>query len=69
MKRLAARASLQRPYDQQIQLFEWAVENIPSTVFKCCSSDDYKSEEILLEEDFSSHAGSLEHENSIHSLL
>ena len=37
VKRLAARASLQRPIDQQIltpcQLFEWARENIPSSVF------------------------------------
>ena len=38
VKRLAARASLQRPYEQQImtprQLFEWAIENIPATVLQ-----------------------------------
>ena len=38
VKRLAARASLQRPYDQQImtprQLFEWAVNNIPAIAFQ-----------------------------------
>ena len=32
IKRLAARASLQRPFDEQImtprQLFEWAIENV-----------------------------------------
>ena len=36
VKRLAARASLQRLYDQQImtprQLFEWASDNIPNIV-------------------------------------
>ena len=56
VKRLAARASLQRPYDQQIttprQLFEWAVENIPAVVFKYCTLDDYKKEQVLLEERF-----------------
>ena len=37
VKRLAARASLQRPYDQQImtprQLFDWSAENVPATFF------------------------------------
>ena len=36
VKRLAARASLQKPFDQQImsptQLYEWAKENIPAIV-------------------------------------
>ncbi len=56
VKRLAARASLQRPYTDQIttprQLFEWAAENIPSIFFKYCSLDDYKKEQLLLEERF-----------------
>ena len=56
VKRLAARASLQRPYEQQImtprQLFEWAIENVPATIFSYCSSEDYKIEEQLLEERF-----------------
>ena len=56
VKRQAARASLQRPYEEQImitrQLFEWAVENIPTVAFNYCSSEDYKSEEQLLEERF-----------------
>ena len=56
VKRLVARASLQRPYEQQImtprQLFEWTSKNVPATVFSYCSSEDYKSEEQLLEERF-----------------
>ena len=56
VKRLAARASLQRPYDQQImtprQLFEWAVDNIPEMTFQYLTVDDYKSEQILLEQRF-----------------
>ena len=56
LKRLAARASLQRPYDQQImtprQLFEWASENIKTTVFKYCSLDEYKRQEIFLKDRF-----------------
>ena len=38
VKRVAARASLQRPYDEQImtpgQLFEWACDNIPAVSFE-----------------------------------
>ena len=34
------------------QLFEWAVENIPTVAFSYFSSEDYKSEEQLLEERF-----------------
>ena len=46
VKRLAARASLQRPFDQQImspsQLYEWAKDNIPTTVLRYCSVEDYE---------------------------
>ena len=56
VKRLAARASLQRPYDQQIitpyQLYEWAAENIKAAYFKYCSLEDYKRQEIFLGEGF-----------------
>ena len=56
VKRLAARASLQRPYDQQImtphQLFDWAAENVPATIYQYCSVDDYKKVAIFLEERF-----------------
>ena len=47
-------ASLQRAYHSQImtprQLFDWAVENIERVHFKYCTSDDYRQEEIFLEE-------------------
>lgn len=47
VKRLAARASLQKPYDQQImnptQLYQWAKENIPATVFRYCSTEEYEA--------------------------
>ena len=56
VKRLAARASLQRPYDEQImtprQLFEWASDNIPAVSFEYCSTEDYKREQTHLEERF-----------------
>ena len=56
VKRLAARASLQRPFDEQImtprQLFEWASSNIPSITFEYCSSEEYERERVFLEERF-----------------
>ena len=56
LKRLAARVSLQCPYDHQImtphQLFEWAVDNIPAVSFQYVTIDDYKREEALLEHRF-----------------
>ena len=56
VKRLAARASLQRPYDEQImtprQLFEWASDSIPAVSFEYCSTEDYKREQTHLEERF-----------------
>ena len=56
VKRLAARASLQRPYDHQImtprQLYEWASENISAMAFTYCTTDDYKREEIFLHDRF-----------------
>ena len=46
VKRLASRASLQRPYDQQMttphQLFEWASNNIQGIVFQYCSCAEYE---------------------------
>ncbi|SMN01563.1 hypothetical protein SPONN_2634 [uncultured Candidatus Thioglobus sp.] len=56
VKRLAARTSLQRPYVEQImtpqQLFEWASSNLHAITFEYCSKDDYKREEIHLDERF-----------------
>ena len=44
VKRLAARASLQRPYEQQImtprQLFDWASANISAVCFEYCTIED-----------------------------
>ncbi len=56
LKRLAARASLQRPYEWQImtpfQLFEWASESIPGTIFKYCSTEEYEEVKHHLEKRF-----------------
>ena len=56
VKRLAARASLQRPYEQQImtppQLFEWASEKVPKTVFNYCSTQEYEEVKEFLKERF-----------------
>jgi len=56
VKRLAARSSLQHPYDQQImtprQLFDWASANIPAVHFGYCSLVDYEVVEKNLEERF-----------------
>lgn len=58
VKHLAARASLQRPYDEQIltpfQLFEWASNNIPGTVFRYCSYTEYEETRAHLELRFQS---------------
>ena len=56
VKRLAARASLQKPYSDQImtprQLFDWASTNIPAVHFGYCSLVDYEVEEKNIEERF-----------------
>ena len=53
VKRLAARASLQRPYEHQImtlrQLYEWASDDISTVVFNYYTTDDYKNAETFLE--------------------
>ena len=52
VKRLAARASLQRPYNDQLmtphQLFDWACANIPAVYFGYCSSEDDAREQSSL---------------------
>ena len=56
VKRLAARASLQRPYNDQLmtprQLFDWACSNIPAVYFGYRSNEDYKREKNSLEHRF-----------------
>ena len=53
VKRLAARESLQRPYEEQIitpfQLYEWASQTIPSVTFAYCTTEEYQSEKAHLE--------------------
>ena len=53
VKRLAARASLQRPYNDQImtprQLFDWASTAVPSVHLGYCSMEDYEREQHNLE--------------------
>ena len=61
MKRLAARPSLQRPYNDQImtprQLFDWACSSIPSAHFDYSSNDEYELEQQKLEERFEQSRG------------
>ncbi len=56
VKRLAARASLQRPYNDQLmtprQLFDWACKIIPAAYFGYCTSEDYAREQSSLERRF-----------------
>lgn len=56
VKRLAARASLQRTYEDQImtpyQLFNWASRNISVVTFEYCSNDEYLAEERNLADRF-----------------
>ena len=56
VKRLAARVSLQRPYNDQLmtprQLFDWACSNIPAAYFGYCSNEDYAREQSSLEHRF-----------------
>lgn len=57
VKRLAARASLQRPYDSQImtprQLFDWAKDNIAAINFEYCTNEEHDAEDKWLAEHFS----------------
>ena len=56
VKRLAAKASLQRQYEDQImtpfQLYEWALKNIPSVTFMYCTIEEYEREKSFLEHRF-----------------
>ena len=56
VKRLAARASLHRPYEHQImtpfQLYQWAIENIPGVHFCNCSTEEYERQKIFLQTRF-----------------
>ena len=56
VKQLAARASLQRPYNDQLmtlrQLFDLACSNMPAAYFGYCSNEDYAREQNSLERRF-----------------
>ena len=56
VKQLGARASLQRPYTDQImtprQLFDWASTAVPSVYFGYCSMEDYEREQHFVERRF-----------------
>ena len=56
VKHLAARASLQRPYDEQIMapryLYEWAQKDIPAVYFHYCTQEEYNAEKCHLEDRF-----------------
>ena len=56
MEQLAALASLQKLYNDQImtprQLFDWACKNAPSVHFGYCSSEEYEREKIAIEQRF-----------------
>lgn len=56
VKRLAAKASLQRPYNDQImtphQLFTWCSQNIGGINFKYCTEEDYNEHETFLNKRF-----------------
>ncbi|CAH0546678.1 unnamed protein product [Brassicogethes aeneus] len=56
VKRLATKASLQRPYQDQImtpeQLFQFAQENIAGITFRFCTTADYETHAMYLEKRF-----------------
>lgn len=56
VKRLAAKASLQRPYESQIlsavQLYDWAIKNISGIHFTFSTQEDHIESEIFLTERF-----------------
>lgn len=56
LKRLAACASLQRPYDNQIvntrDLYNWATANCEDIHVKFCCKEDYVAEEAILQPRF-----------------
>eukprot|EP00731_Ephydatia_muelleri_P022793 Em0015g376a len=72
VKRLAARASLQRPLDDQIQtplqLFEWAKVAIPSATFEYVTKAEVLAEELLLQVRLED-ASTIEGTHSFHAFI
>ena len=56
VKCLAARASLQHPYEHQVmtpsQLYQWVVDNVPGVHFCYCSTEEYERQKIFLQTRF-----------------
>ena len=73
VKRLAARASLQRPYGDQImthrQLYEGAQHDIPTVTFNYCTQEQYDEEKSLLEERFELSRPIIVSTQSLHSAI
>ena len=72
VKRLAARASLQRPYRDQLQtplqLYQWAKENIPSVTFVYVPQAEYEEESKMIEMRLST-SKTIEGTQKLHSFL
>ena len=68
-----ARASIQRPYNNQImtphKLFDWASTNVPAVQFSYCSIEaDYKREQNNLEQHFH-HSCTIPGTRKLHSFV
>ena len=72
VKRLAAKASLQRPYSEQImtarQLFQFAADNISGISFTYCTTQDWEEEDKFLQERFLK-ARTIEGTQKLHSFI
>ena len=72
VKRVAARASLQRPYQDQLQtplqLYQWAKENIPSVTFVYVPQAEYEEESKMIEMRLST-SKRIEGTQKLHSFL
>ena len=72
IKRLAAKASLQRPYNDQImtprQLFDFGKENIEGIFFLYSSTEEWLNEKTLLKERFDT-ASTIPGTQKLHSFL
>ena len=56
VKYLAARAILHHPYEHQImtpiQLYHWAMDNVPGVHFCYCNNEEYERQKIILQTQF-----------------
>jgi len=72
VKRLARKASLQSPFENQIiapkELYDWAIINIPSVTFEYCTIREHNNEMMELEERFLK-AKTLVGTRKIHSVI